>query len=308
MSKVLIAIVGPTGIGKTGRAISLAKHLNTDVFSCDSRQFFKEMSIGTAVPSSVELNTAKHHFIQHKSIFDSYSVGDFEREAIQALEKLFSKNDRAVLVGGSALYMDAILYGLDNFPEVKPEIREGLNTLLKKKGISALQTQLKNLDSKYHAVVDLNNPHRLIRALEISISSGRPYSSFLNQQRVRRKFQYILLGLQAEREVIYERINQRVDQMVENGLVQEAEAMYPNRHLNALNTVGYKELFDYFEGTTSMEKAISEIKKNTRRFAKRQLTWYRKNTEVHWLDYDLPEEEFINAVELKIKKVINASD
>ena len=304
MPKTLIAVVGPTAIGKTSLAISLAKHLDTEIFSADSRQFFKEMKIGTAVPSSLELEAAKHHFIQHISIFQQYSVGDFEKEALKALAAFFEKRDIAILVGGSGLYVDAILYGLDDFPEVRPEVREELNTILEKEGISVLQEQLKLLDAQYYQQVDLENPHRLIRALEICISTGKPYSSFLDSKKKPRGFRSILVGLQGEREIIYQRINQRVDQMFQNGLLEEARTLYPHKHLNALNTVGYKELFEFFEGKISLENATEEIKKNTRRFAKRQLTWYRKNEDVLWLDHNMTEKERITAVEAQIKNCI----
>ncbi|MEM1257784.1 MAG: tRNA (adenosine(37)-N6)-dimethylallyltransferase MiaA [Bacteroidota bacterium] len=306
MTKVLIAIVGPTAIGKTSRAISLAHHFNTEIFSADSRQFFKEMQIGTAVPSALELEAARHHFIQRISIFDTYSVGDYEREAIQALQRHFKRRDIAILVGGSGLYMDALLYGLDDFPKVPEKIRNELNEVHEKEGITALQGKLKALDSQYYSQVDLQNPQRLIRALEVCISSGKPYSSFLGSKRIPRDFKFVLVGLHAEREIIYDRINQRVDQMLENGLIEEAKALYPHKHLNALNTVGYKELFDYFEGNISLEIAIAEIKKNTRRFAKRQLTWYRKNKDIHWLSHDMSKMEFINLIQGKIKSLFNA--
>ena len=306
MPKTLIAIVGPTAIGKTSLAISLANHFNTEIFSADSRQFYKEMQIGTAVPSIPELKAAKHHFIQHTSILDAYSVGDFEREAIEALDIFFETKDIAILVGGSGLYVDAILYGLDDFPPVGPEVREELNTVLKEKGILVLREQLKELDPQYYQQVDLENPHRLIRALEICISSGKPYSSFLSSERTSRDFKSILVGLHAEREIIYDRINKRVDQMLEKGLLEEARTLYPHRHLNALNTVGYKELFALFDEKTTLENATEEIKKNTRRFAKRQLTWYRKNQDILWLDYDLTEKEFIGSIEEKIKALTDA--
>jgi len=308
MPKVVIALVGPTAIGKTSRAIDLANHFRTDIFSADSRQFFKEMNIGTAVPSASELKAANHHFIQHKSIFQTYSVGDYEREALSAMENLFREKDTVILVGGSGLYIDAVLYGLDNFPQTPPKIRERLNTILKEEGISTLRKQLEDLDPDYHSKVDLNNPHRIIRALEICITSGRPYSTFLNKKKADRKFKFLLLGLHAEREIIYERINTRVDEMLKQGLLKEAGALYPNRTLNALNTVGYKELFDHFDGKISLKNAVEEIKKNTRRFAKRQLTWYRKNKDVHWLDYDLPQDVFITTIERKIKNLVHGPD
>jgi len=305
MVKTLIAIVGPTAIGKTTRAIGVAKHFNTEIVSTDSRQFYKEMQIGTAVPTEQELSAAKHHFIQNLSIFDSYSVGQFEREGVQKLKEIFIKKDIAVAVGGSGLYMDALTKGLDYFPKTEERIRNDLNQILEEKGIHVLKTKLKALDPVYYNIVDLDNPHRLIRALEICISSGKPYSSFLNKRSGKRDFKTLLLGINANREIIYERINKRVDAMVEAGLIEEAKKLYPHRELNALQTVGYRELFMYFEKKLSLPHAIEEIKKNTRRFAKRQLTWYRKNEDVIWLDYDLSEDDFINEVNNAINSIKN---
>ena len=284
--KYLISVVGPTAIGKTSLAISLAKHYKTEIVSADSRQFFKEMQIGTAVPSKEELATIPHHFIQHKSIFESYSVGDFEKEAIALLGNLFKKHDFVIMVGGSGLYVDAITKGLDEFPEVDPGVREELNKKLNENGIVELQNQLKLLDETHYAKIDIENPHRLIRALEVCIGSGLPYSSFLNKKNSKRLFKTITIGLKADRPIIYDRINQRVDIMIKEGLTKEARTMYPHRALNALQTVGYKELFNHFDGEWDLYFAISEIKKNTRRFAKRQLTWYRKNENLIWFDYN----------------------
>ena len=284
--KYLISVVGPTAIGKTSLAISLAKHYKTEIVSADSRQFFKEMQIGTAVPSKEELASVPHHFIQHKSIFESYSVGDFEKEAIALLSNLFKKHDFVIMVGGSGLYVDAVTKGLDEFPEVDPGIREELNKKLNEDGIVELQNQLKLLDKTQYAKIDIENPHRLIRALEVCIGSGLPYSSFLNKKKSKRLFKTITIGIKADRHIIYGRINQRVDIMIKEGLLKEARTMYPHRALNALQTVGYKELFNYFDGEWDLDFAISEIKKNTRRFAKRQLTWYRKNENLIWFDYD----------------------
>ena len=284
--KYLISVVGPTAIGKTSLAIALAKHYKTEIVSADSRQFFEELRIGTAVPSKEELATVKHHFIQHKSIFKSYSVGHFEKEVIAQLSNLFNKHDCVIMVGGSGLYVDAVTKGLDEFPVVDPAIREELNKKLKESGIVELQTQLKLLDEIQYAKIDIENPHRLIRALEICIGSGQPYSSFLNKRKIKRPFKTITIGLKADRQVIYDRINQRVDLMIEAGLLEEARKLHPHRTLNALQTVGYKELFNYFDGEWDLDFAISEIKKNTRRFAKRQLTWYRKNEKIIWFDYN----------------------
>lgn len=287
-TKTVIAVVGPTAIGKTARAIDLANTFDTEILSADSRQFYKEMHIGTAVPSKVELNATKHHFIQHKSIFDAYSVGHFESDALRLLEQLFEHKGIVILVGGSGLYVDAVINGLDVFPKVAPSIRENLNMEWKAQGLPYLQQQLKQLDPNYYQKVDLNNPYRVIRALEICVGTKRPYSSYLSQKKKERPFKTIYLGLQAERTMVYDRINARVDQMLEAGLVEEAKTLLPHKNLNALQTVGYQELFKYFEGVINLDTAIEEIKKNTRRFAKRQLTWLRKNKEIQWFPYDLP--------------------
>lgn len=287
-TKTVIAVVGPTAIGKTARAIDLANTFDTEILSADSRQFYKEMHIGTAVPSKEELNATKHHFIQHKSIFDAYSVGHFESDALRLLEQLFEQKGIVILVGGSGLYVDAVINGLDVFPKVAPSIRENLNMEWKAQGLPYLQQQLKQLDPNYYQKVDLNNPYRLIRALEICVGTKRPYSSYLSQKKKERPFKTIYLGLQAERTMVYDRINARVDQMLQAGLVEEAKTLLPHKNLNALQTVGYQELFKYFEGVINLDTAIEEIKKNTRRFAKRQLTWLRKNKEIQWFPYDLP--------------------
>lgn len=285
MTKTLISIVGPTAIGKTALSIKLAQHFKTEIISADSRQFFKEMNIGTAVPSIEEQQAAKHHFIQHISIKDNYSVGDFERDAISKISEIHKKNDVAIMVGGSGLYVKAVTKGLDNFPDVDSNTRLELNERLKNEGLEALQKQLKDLDPIAYNSIAIDNPQRLIRALEICIGTGKPYSSFLTNPEKNRNFKTISIGLDAERSIIYDRINQRVDIMVKNGLLEEVKALLPYKHLNALNTVGYKELFKYFEGEWTLDFAISEIKKNTRRFAKRQLTWFRKDEAIAWFDY-----------------------
>ncbi len=299
MNKHLISVVGPTAIGKTNLAIAIAQHFNTEIISADSRQFFKEMSIGTAVPSEAELAAAPHHFIQHKSVEENYSVGDFEREAMEKLKHLFQNHDNVVMVGGSGLYVKAVTEGLDDFPEVDPKIREELNKELETSGIEPLQEKLKKLDLEYFSEVDKENPHRLIRALEICIGTGKPYSGFRNQKKKSRDFKTISIGLTAERKDIYDRINRRVDLMMQEGLLEEAEKLIFKKHLNALNTVGYKELFQHLEGTWSLEEAVSEIKKNTRRFAKRQLTWFRKDPEIHWFDHSTPSKEIIDFLQEK---------
>lgn len=291
--KTLLTIVGPTAIGKTRMAIALATHFGTEILSCDSRQFFKELRIGTAVPSAEELAQVPHHFIQHKSIFESYSVGDFEHDVIALLDKLFKKHDVVVMVGGSGLYAKAIIDGLDDFPEVDEVIRQELNEAYAQKGIGYLQELLKTLDEVQYNQMDVQNPQRLIRALEVCRASGKPYSSFLQRKEKQRDFTSVQIGLTADRTEVYERINKRVDMMLEEGLLIEAQDMMPYKHLNALQTVGYKELFSFFEGECSFEVAIEAIKMNTRRFAKRQFTWFQKDKRIKWFDYRSSLEEVV---------------
>jgi len=299
---VLICVVGPTAIGKTATAITIARALNCEILSADSRQFYQEMNIGTAVPSPEELATVPHHFIQHLSIKQNYTVGQFERDALVWLEQWYKQNDIAVMVGGSGLYVDAVVKGLDYFPEVLPEIRASLNKRLEEEGISSLKQQLAQLDPSYYAQVDQDNPHRLIRALEICLTTGKTYSSYLNKPKSPRPFKTIIIGLEAPRELVYSRINQRVDLMIEAGLVAEAQGLLPNKHLNALQTVGYRELFDYFEGRVDLETAIENIKMNTRRFAKRQGTWFRKNPNIHWIPYNMEAEELIPLLKQRVEE------
>ena len=296
---LLICVVGATAIGKTALGITLANAFNTEIISADSRQFYKEMEIGTAVPSKKELATAVHHCIQHKSIFDTYTVGDFEREALQKLDYLFTKRPIAILVGGSGLYVDAVVKGLDHFPNISEEIRIELNKKLDHEGIKALQEELRKVDPVHYNNVDIENPRRVIRALEIYRGTGKPYSSFLTAKAVQRNFDICYVGLTAERPVMYDRINRRVDNMIGHGLLDEVKNLYPHRTLNALQTVAYRELFQYMEGTFTLEKAIEEIKKNTRRFAKRQGTWYRKNEHIQWFDYATPYSEIITTLKEK---------
>jgi tRNA dimethylallyltransferase len=281
----LITIVGPTAIGKTALSIQLAKTFSASIISCDSRQFFKEMTIGTAVPEPKELAAAKHYFIQNKSVFDSYNVGEFERDALEKLEALFKENPIQIMVGGSGLYVDAVLNGLDYFPEVNPKIREALLFKLEKEGIEVLQKQLKELDLESYKLIAIDNPHRIMRALEVCIGSGIPYSTFKNKPKKQRNFNNIKIGLNTDREIIYNRINQRVDAMIDNGLIEEAKTLYAHKELNALQTVGYRELFSFFDGNFTKEFAVSEIKKNSRRFAKRQLTWFKRDKNTLWFDY-----------------------
>ncbi|WP_396138607.1 tRNA (adenosine(37)-N6)-dimethylallyltransferase MiaA [Flavobacterium sp.] len=308
----LITIIGPTAIGKTSLSIALAQHFGCDIISCDSRQFFKEMKIGTAVPSEEELVAAPHHFIQNKSIFDSYSVGDFEEEALTKLDELFQKNNIQIMVGGSGLYVDAVLKGFDEFPEIDPSVRAEINRKYDAFGIDYLQEQLQMLDSEYFQKLQtenpqtLQNPQRMKRFVEVCIGSGKPYSSFIGKRKNIRNFTPIIIGLEAEREIMYDRINQRVDLMLNEGLLAEVQALYPNKQLNALQTVGYRELFDYFDATIEdaklLENAIEQIKMNTRRFAKRQMTWFKRTENVSWFDFLTDRDEILSIVNSKIKK------
>jgi tRNA dimethylallyltransferase len=305
--KYLITIVGPTAIGKTALSIALAQHFNCEIISCDSRQFFREMTIGTAVPNQEELNSATHHFIQNKSIFENYTVGDYEKEALLKLEELFQKNDFTILIGGSGLYVDAVLKGFDEFPEINPEVRSEVNSNYEKLGITYLQEQLQRLDPDYFQKITLENPQtlqnpqRMMRFVEVCIGTQKPYSSFLNQKKNNRNFTPVLIGLEADRKIIYDRINQRVDIMMNEGLLDEAKTLYPNKALNALQTVGYRELFSYFDGDFTLPFAIEEIKKNTRRFSKRQLTWFKRNENTKWFDYATDRKNITNYIENLIK-------
>lgn len=296
-SNKLITVIGPTAIGKTALSIELAKHFSSEILSSDSRQFYKEMNIGTAVPSKEELQAVKHHFIQDRSIFEDYSVGAFEKDALNLLNDLYKKQPVAVMVGGSGLYVDAVIKGLDDFPKVDPKIREALKIKLNNEGIEVLQDQLKELDPLSYGKMDIYNKQRLIRALEICIAQDKPYSHYLGLHTKKRSFESIKIGLTADRQVIYDRINHRVDQMMEKGLLEEAQSLYAYKHLNALQTVGYRELFAHFDGLISLEEAINEIKKNTRRFAKRQGTWFRRDPEITWFDYKTSPNDIINFVE-----------
>ncbi|WP_292948584.1 tRNA (adenosine(37)-N6)-dimethylallyltransferase MiaA [Olleya sp. UBA1516] len=300
-NKYLISIVGPTAIGKTALSIKLANHFNTQIISADSRQFFKEMSIGTAAPTAEELAAAKHYFIHNKSITEDYNVGAFEKEAIDCITNLHQTNDVVIMVGGSGLYVDAVTNGLDYFPEVDKKIREQLNKQLETEGLEILQLKLKTLDKQSYNTIKIDNPQRVIRALEICIGSGQPYSSFLNKDKNQRPFKTITIGLEADRDVIYDRINQRVDIMVANGLIKEVESLLPFKNLNSLNTVGYKEIFNYLDKTWTLDFAVSEIKKNSRRFAKRQLTWFRRKPETLWFDYQTPLTTIITKIESEIE-------
>ncbi|MDB5011016.1 MAG: miaA [Mucilaginibacter sp.] len=283
-TKTLIVIAGPTAIGKTATAIQLAQHFKTVIISADSRQFYREMSIGTAKPSAEELAAAQHYFISSHSLNESFTVADFEKQGLQLLDDLFKTKDAVILVGGSGLYIKAICEGFDDIPSAEPEIRERLNNEFSEKGISYLQEKLKIADPAYYAQVDIHNPQRVIRALEVFESTGKPFSSFRVANTKIRPFKIIKIGLDLPRDILYGRINRRVDDMIQQGLLSEAKSLLPYRHLNALNTVGYSELFDYFDGQSDLNSAVEHIKQNTRRFAKRQLTWFRKDKNINWFE------------------------
>lgn len=297
MHKTLIVLTGPTGIGKTTVGINIAKHFNTEIVSSDSRQIFKELRIGTAVPSHKELAAVKHHFIHSHTITENYNASKYETEAIQLLEKLFQQNDIIILVGGSMLYIDAICKGIDIMPDVDPEIRDSLKIQLKKEGLESLRLQLKKQDPDYYKKVDLKNPARIVHALEICLMTGKPYSSFRLSPNKKRPFSIVKIGLNCHRGILHNRINKRVDIMIQEGLETEAKSVYPQKHLNSLNTVGYRELFAYFDGEISREKAIELIKRNSRRYARKQLTWFRKDDKMKWFEPNQTEEiiEFIES-------------
>jgi tRNA dimethylallyltransferase len=299
LKKKLITISGQTASGKTNLSIRLAQDLNCSIISCDSRQFYKEMSIGTAVPSKLELSKANHYFIHHKSVKDNYTVGDFQNDALKLIENLFKKDDYIILTGGSGMYMDAIVNGIDKFPKIKLGVRELLNEKHNSGGILFLKNKLKELDPEYYDIVDVNNHRRLIRALEVCISTGKPYSSFLNKKNKKYDFESVNFGIKVDRELLYKKINYRVDKMISDGLIKEAKTLLNFKDLNPLNTVGYKELFEHFKGNLTKSQAIEKIKQNTRRYAKRQMTWL-KNKNLVWIE---------NNVEIdEIKRFINSNN
>ena len=281
--KTLIVIAGPTASGKTAFSIEMAKALSTVILSADSRQFYKEMSIGTAAPTEEELAQVNHHFVHHIGIEDKFDVADYERDALQLLDKLFKKHDTVVMTGGSGLFIDAVCNGIDAMPDVQPDIREKVQKLYDKGGLKALQDEVQRLDPEYYSLVDQQNPRRLQRALEVCYQTGQPFSSFRSGNTVQRDFDIKKYALLWNRQQLIERINKRVDLMMEQGLLEEAKALYQKRHLNALNTVGYKELFSYFDGQCTLAEAVELIKIHTRQYAKRQMTWLRKDTRYQWI-------------------------
>lgn len=300
MNHTLIVVQGPTGIGKSSLSIQLAQYFNTEIISSDSRQLFKELSIGTAVPSTNDLQTVPHHLIHSHSIHDNYNASRFESEAINIIESLFKSHQTIIMVGGSMLYIDAVCKGIDDQPDVNPEIRKSLSDEFQEYGIEHLRLKLKTLDATYYNQVDLKNPKRIIRALEVCIMTGKPYSSFRTAQIKKRPFHILKIGLNTEREILYHRINQRVDQMMKDGLEEEAKSNYQFRHLNSLNTVGYKELFSFFDGDISKEKAIELIKRNSRHYARKQLTWLRKDKQINWFEPN-QQKELIQFIKQNLK-------
>ena len=299
--KSIIVIAGPTAVGKTAMSIAVAKKLNCPVISADSRQFFKEMNIGTAKPSAEEMQGVQHFFIDSHSITEEYNVGKYEADVILLLEKLFQSHDYVILVGGSGLYIDAVCKGFDNLPEADSETRNKINALLESKGIEGLQELLKELDPVYYNQVDINNPQRMSRALEVCITSGKTFSELRSGKSTKRNFNTIKIGLNTSRELLYSRINNRVDDMLKNGLLEEVRGLIPYKHLNALQTVGYKELFAYLENLTDFNTAMELLKQNTRRFAKRQLTWFRRDEEMRWFDPN-EQEAIFEYLDIQLKK------
>ena len=297
MNKYLISILGPTAIGKTKLAIELAVKYSTEIISADSRQFYREMNVGTAKPSVNELNSVKHHLINNKSVIDDYSIGDFEQDAIKHISNIHSRSNIAILVGGSGLYLDVINYGLDQIPKIEKNIRNSLNNDFENKGLIYLQNELKKIDLITYNNIDLNNHRRIIRALEVTISSGKPYSSYLNKKNINRGFKIIEIGINAEREMVYQRINNRVDDMINKGLINEVKKLIKYKNLNSLNTIGYKEVFSYLDGDISLDIAINEIKKNSRRFAKRQITWFKSNNNIIWFNQNYKINNIIKAID-----------
>jgi tRNA dimethylallyltransferase len=301
MKNILIVLSGPTGVGKTDIALDIAEHFNTEILSSDSRQFYKEMRIGTAVPDDQQLQRIKHHFIRFISVEDYYSASRFETDVLNLLPEIFQKNRFAIMVGGSGMYIDAVCNSIDDIPDVPPEIRQKYIDLIKNEPVESLRVALKLMDPVYYSTVDLKNSKRIIRALEICETTGRPYSSFLTNKKKERDFIILKIGLSRPREELYERINSRVDKMIEEGLLEEVKSLYERKHLNALNSVGYREIFEHLEGNITFEKSIELIKRNTRRFAKRQITWWSRDKEINRFH---PDEktgiiEFINVEALK---------
>ncbi|WP_067548502.1 tRNA (adenosine(37)-N6)-dimethylallyltransferase MiaA [Algoriphagus sanaruensis] len=284
--KYLLVIVGPTAVGKTELCLKLAKKFNSEIISCDSRQFYREMNLGTAKPSHEELDQVPHHLIDSHSIFEEYDVKQYESDVLAILDKLYQKSNMVLLTGGSGMYADIITQGMDSIPDISPEIREEVIRLYQQNGLEWLQNQVSIHDPIYFDQVDRQNPQRLMRALEVCLGTQQPYSNFRQKKKVERPFVSIKIGLDRDREELYQRIDDRMDQMIEKGLFEEAESLFPYRNLNALQTVGYTEIFDFMEGVYDRVEAIRLLKRNSRRYAKRQMTWFRKDPEIQWFHPD----------------------
>jgi tRNA dimethylallyltransferase len=293
----LIIVLGPTGVGKSDISIQLTKNYHSEIISADSRQFFRELSIGTAVPSSEDMEMVPHHFIQTKSIHDYYNVSEYETEALQLISELFERVNPLILTGGSMLYVDTICNGIDDIPTVDPVIRDEVINWYEKNGIEALRERLLEIDPEYYRIVDLNNPKRLLHAVEIQQMTGKPFTSFRKKMIKERPFRIIKVGINQDRKVLYDRINQRVLKMMDAGLLEEARAVYPYRKLNSLNTVGYKELFSYLDGECTLDEAIDLIQRNTRKYARKQLTWFRRDQQIKWFEPEQIQEiiEFVDS-------------
>ncbi|MFA8436971.1 MAG: tRNA (adenosine(37)-N6)-dimethylallyltransferase MiaA [Marinifilaceae bacterium] len=290
MPKTLIVLLGPTGVGKTDLSIRIAQHFDTVITSSDSRQVYKEMRIGTAVPEPEQLSQVKHHFIHSHSIHDYFSSFECEKETLALLQNLFVEKNQVLMVGGSMMYIDAVCNGIDDIPTIDPQLRKELLEKYEQEGIESIRMQLKLLDPVFYNEVDLKNAKRVLHAVEVCLMAGKPYSSLRKNTAKKRDFNIVKIGLNRDREELYNRINLRVDQMVEEGLVEEARGLFEYRHLNSMNTVGYKELFEHFEGKISLEKAIELIKRNSRRYAKRQLSWFRRDDGINWFHPEQEEE------------------
>ncbi|MBQ8055247.1 MAG: tRNA (adenosine(37)-N6)-dimethylallyltransferase MiaA [Paludibacteraceae bacterium] len=300
--KTLVVIIGPTGVGKTNLSLHLAQTLNTEIISCDSRQFYKELKIGTAAPTEEELQLVKHHFIGNLSIFDLYNAGQYELDAIAKLDELFKTHDQVLMVGGSMLYVDAVCNGIAETPTIDQEVREKLADRLKNEGEDSIRNELKIIDPNYYHLIDKKNIKRMVHALEVFYMTGKPFSSFHTNEKKQRPFNILKIGLNKEREILYNQINQRVDKMIEMGLLEEAKQFYAYKHLNTLNTVGYKEIYNYMDGKYDLDFAINMIKQNSRHYAKKQLSWFNRDNEIHWFNPE-NEDEIIAFVKANIKKL-----
>jgi len=301
-NKYLVIVLGPTAVGKTALCLNIAQTFQTEIISSDSRQFYRETRIGTAKPDEAALNLVTHHLVGNKSIYDEYDVKDFEKDALEVLNRIFKTHDLAIMTGGSGLYVDIICEGLDEMPEIDPRIRENIILEYQQKGLGFLQEEVADLDPVYYQTVDLNNPQRLMRAIEVCRGTGKPFSSFRIKKKVQRPFKIIKIGLDRDREDLYARINERMDGMIEQGLFEEAKELFPYRHLNALQTVGYSEIFGFLEGKYDREEAVRLLKRNSRRYAKRQLTWFRRDLDIHWFQGE-KEKDILQFIRNEIKKM-----